>query len=77
MLKYIYLEIEYLLNKYLLADWMTEAGLWKNSFPESASLCALRWFFWNAFFKQFMYCQSLSYVIIFIFVYLCCNIDAQ
>lgn len=24
MLKYIYLEIEYLLDKYLLADWMTD-----------------------------------------------------
>lgn len=66
-----------MLNKYLLADWMTEAGLWEKSIPESASVCALRWFFWNEFFKQFIYCQSLSSLIIFIFVYLWYNIDIQ
>lgn len=64
-----------MLNKYLLADWMTEAELWEKRILELPGMC---WGdFLRTFFKQIIYCLSLSYLIVFILVYFSYNSDTQ
>ena len=64
-----------MLNKYLLADWMTEAELWEKRILELPGMC--RGDFLRTFFKQIIDCLSLFYLIVFILVYFSYNIDTQ
>lgn len=54
---------------------MTEAELWEKRIVELPGMC--QGDFLRTFFKQIIYCLSLSYLIVFILVYFSYNIDTQ